>query len=153
MTTIAYHHASGVIAVDGMITADDLIACRDFQKWRVVGDEVWFLCGAVADFDRFIDYHTKKISGAPDFSVSCSALVASDGKCYEAGLTREGEPWRSIAPYSVAQGSGIHFAIAAMDHGKTAIDAVKYAATRDVRTGGKISALDIKTGQWVTLNE
>ena len=153
MTTIAYHHKSRVIAVDGMITAGDLIASRDFQKWRVVGEEVWFICGAVADIDRLIAYHAKELTGRPDYAVSCSALVAYNGECYEAGVTPEGEPWRSLAPYSVAIGSGRDFAIAAMDHGKSAPDSIKYAATRDTGTGGAISALDIKTGKWVTINE
>lgn len=153
MTTIAYHHASGVIAVDGMVTAGDLIASRDFQKWRVAGEEVWFICGAVADYDRLIAYHAGELTGRPEYPVSCSALVAFGGACYEAGVTPDGEPWRSIAPYSVAIGSGRDFALAAMDHGKTAVEAVKYAAGRNTGTGGTINAMDIKTCQWVTINE
>ena len=152
MTTIAYHHAGGVIAVDGMVTAGDLITSRDFQKWRVVGEEVWFICGAVADYGRLIAYHAGELSGKPDYPVSCSALIAVNGLCYEAGVTSDGEPWRSVAPYSVAVGSGRDFALSAMDHGKNAIEAVKYAATRDTGTGGKISAFDVSSNHWLSDN-
>jgi len=149
MTTIAYHHESRRIAVDGRVTAGDLIASSAFEKWRIVGEEVWFLSGAVADFDRFIAYHQKEMSGFPEYSISCSALVASGGACYEAGVTKEGEPWRSIAPYSIAMGSGRDFAIGAMDHGKDAYGAVSYASNRDTGTGGKITVFDLATMSFV----
>ena len=39
-----------------------------------------------------------------------------------------------------AIGSGNRFALAAMDFGKTAKEAVEYAACRDVYTGGKVES-------------
>lgn len=41
-------------------------------------------------------------------------------------------------------GSGSHFAIAALDFGRTAIEAVKYASTRDVKTNSRIQKYVIK---------
>jgi ATP-dependent protease HslVU (ClpYQ) peptidase subunit len=46
-------------------------------------------------------------------------------------------------------GSGFKFAISAMDHGKSAKDAVKYAATRDIYTGGKIHVYDIASARFI----
>lgn len=43
-----------------------------------------------------------------------------------------------VVDYPYAWGSGAPFAIAALDFGKSAVEAVKYAMTRDVFTGGKI---------------
>lgn len=145
MTTIAYHHDTRRIAVDGRITVGDLIACDSYQKWRAVDEEIWFLTGATADFDRFIAYHQKRLSGQPEHVVSCSAIVASTDGCFEVGLTREGEPWRSLVTYDTAMGSGRDFALGAMDHGKCAVEAIKYASKRDSATGGKISVFDLST--------
>lgn len=145
MTTIAYHHESRRIAVDGRVTAGDLIACDSYEKWRAVGDEVWFLSGATCDFDRFVAYHTKDTTGKPEHIISCSGVVASASGCYEVGITPDGEPWRSLSPYNVAVGSGRDFALAAMDHGGSASSAVRYASTRDTGTGGVVSVFDMDT--------
>jgi len=40
--------------------------------------------------------------------------------------------------YNYTLGSGERFATGAMDHGKSASQAVKYAMTRDSNTGGKV---------------
>lgn len=41
-------------------------------------------------------------------------------------------------------GSGYQFAIAALDLGKTAKEAVNYAKTRDIYTGGRVRVFDVK---------
>lgn len=43
-----------------------------------------------------------------------------------------------------AFGSGADYALAAMDHGKTAVEAVKYAATRDFKTNNRIQSYTVK---------
>ena len=149
MTTIAYSHKCRQIAVDGRSSSGDLIASDKFKKWIVSGEEVWFLSGAIPDFDRFMQYHAGDLVGKPDFEVCCSALVAIGGECHEFGLTPSGEPWRSILPHDFAIGSGRDFAISAMDLGMQPDNAVAHAATRDSKTGGKITVFDLATMSFV----
>ena len=145
MTTIAYHHKSGVVACDGRTTQGSYITHDEAKKWLSIGDDVWFFTGSVADRDAFVKYHSGELSGAPAHDIDCAAFIVVGGQCFESGLTKEGEAWRVLLDYNHATGSGRDHAVAAMDHGKGAIDAVKYAATRDMCTGGKISALDVST--------
>jgi ATP-dependent protease HslVU (ClpYQ) peptidase subunit len=149
MTTIVYDHKARHIAVDGRVTAGDLICSDNFQKWRFVGDEVWFMSGVTADYQRLIDYHAGVLSGNPQYSVSCSAVVAAGGECYECGVTAEGEPWRSVAPYSIAIGSGRDHAITALDMGADAKSAVEFAAKRNTPTGGTITVFDLAAMQFI----
>lgn len=57
----------------------------------------------------------------------------------------KGQPFLDFAPvvqYPVAAGSGSSWAMAALDHGKDAHDAVEYAMSRDSCSGGIITVLD-----------
>lgn len=143
MTTIAYHHRTRVVACDGRSTQGSTITQDNAKKWLEIGGDIWFFTGSVADRDIFVKYHNGELSGQPPHEVECSALIVSGGKCYEAGITREGQAWRVLVDFDHAAGSGKDHAVAAMDHGKGAIDAVKYAITRDSCSGGKVSALDV----------
>ena len=50
------------------------------------------------------------------------------------------------AEFNAADGSGRKFALSAMDFGCGAVDAIKYAAKKDIFTGGEIQVVDITTG-------
>lgn len=145
MTTIAYHHESGIIACDGRIAHGNYISHDKAKKWLCIGDDVWFFAGAVADRGPFIKYHSGELPGAPVHAIDCAAFIVTGGQCFEAGLTKDGDAWRVLLDYNHATGSGRDHAVSAMDHGKGAIDAVIYAATRDMCTGGKISSLELAT--------
>lgn len=70
---------------------------------------------------------------------SFSAIVIKKGKCYQYDKTLiplYSEPYAAI-------GSGAKFAIAAMDCGKCAKDAIKIAKRRDSATGGNIKVIKI----------
>ena len=149
MTTIAYSHKARQIAVDGRITSDSLIESDRYEKWRLVGDEVWFFSGTVSDIERFIAYHKGELIGAPDFQVCCSAFSVKDGACFQLGLTAAGEPWKFSVSYDHAIGSGRDFAITAMDLGMSAKNSVALASTRDTGTGGVISVFDLATMSFV----
>jgi hypothetical protein len=153
MTTIAYHHESGLIACDGRSTQGIYITQDNAQKWLEIDGAVWFFTGSVHDRDAFLKYQSGELSGQPSHDIECSAFLVSGGKAYECGVTREGQAWSVELCYNHATGSGKDHAVASMDHGKGAVDSVRYAATRDTRTGGKISALDVRNGQWVALDE
>lgn len=67
------------------------------------------------------------------------------------GIVRDtGEVWKLNGDCSCklythwAFGSGADFALASMDHGKSAIEAVKYAATRDLHTNNRVQSFTVK---------
>lgn len=55
-----------------------------------------------------------------------------------AGVSRLNKPW--------ALGTGGEYALAAMDLGKTAVEAVKYASTRDLYTNSRVQKFTVKGG-------
>jgi len=149
MTTITYSHKSGLIACDGRSTQGGHVTHNDAEKWLCIGDDVWFFTGTFSDRDIFLKYQSGELSGKPDYEVECSAFLASDGKCFEVSITPDGQAWRVPVSYDHATGSGKYYAIAAMDHGKCPADAVAYASTRDIYTGGKVSVFDLATMSFI----
>ena len=55
--------------------------------------------------------------------------------------------YKTRITYNDANGSGHKFALAALDHGKTAEEAVGYAATRCVYTGGAVQVINVESGE------
>jgi hypothetical protein len=70
--------------------------------------------------------------------------VVDKGKVYRMGQSISNGFWIDECKFSRADGSGYKFALGAMDHGKSAKDAVKYAMTRDIYTGGKVKVIKVK---------
>lgn len=143
MTTIAYDHKAGQIAIDGRTAAGNTILSNSDIKWRKDGEDYWFLCGSVCDEDRFVDHLKASEPENPKWPIEASAFFVSGGKVYQCVVCEDGAPAKSLLTYSDTMGSGGVFAMAAMDHGKTAKEAVEYAATRDTGTGGKVSIFDV----------
>jgi ATP-dependent protease HslVU (ClpYQ) peptidase subunit len=142
MTTICYDHKAGVIAYDSRQSGGGTIYSDNIEKC-VSSNEVKFIfSGYPADNEKIIkSYFSDEM--AIDKRVCVEALAIDDGKVFM--LTREGEELVvTHISYSVAIGSGFAFALSALDHGKSAVDAVKYAATRCLYTGGKIKTIKIK---------
>lgn len=148
MTTIAYDHTRNEIAVDGRYTENNLITTDAGLKYRELESGIVFLEGSVCDFDLFAEMlnncgHGDEIEGTLD----CTGFLVRDGKVCRA-LLFDGVLCLDGLDSSYATGSGKELAIAALDHGKTAKQAVQYAATRDCFTGGKVSVYDIKRGRF-----
>lgn len=142
MTTIAYDHAKKQIAVDGRCSGDGVIKTDCDIKYLFTCDQAWFFCGQVSDHYLLLDaFRGEKV----DFCES-NAFLVIDKQVYLCGVN-DGRFWKEKVSYSSAIGSGHKFAMAAMDFGKNAMDAVKYAATRDAYTGGKITVYDIDGGE------
>lgn len=146
MTTIAYHYESGTIAFDGRETEDGVILCDDTLKMRRVGEDVWFFCGTVSDEKRAIEYLQAEDPKKPRFAIDFEALIARpDGAVFQASICPDtGQPWRAPLNHNAAIGSGRYFALAAMDRGKSAEDAVRYAMTRDCGSGGEVRVFSVK---------
>ena len=142
MTTIAYNHKDKEIAIDSRDTAGGCVMSDKASKVIVVDDVTFFPCGAVSEIERlikaFIDGSTEKRVIDANAIVMCSRSVFKIGSDEDFGL------WENKLDYSFANGSGWTWAMAAMDFGKSAKDAVKYAMTRDFYTGGKIKVIKVK---------
>lgn len=149
MTTIVYDHKARQIAVDGRTTAGGLICTEKAEKWIRDGNDWWFLCGSVCDRERMIEYIKDGNMEPPRWKIECSGFLVSKGKVYQCLVTDDGEPCKSEIHYSDSMGSGSQFALAAIDHGKTAKQAIKYAMTRDNGTGGKVSVFDVDKMEFV----
>lgn len=147
MTTIVYDHAARQIACDSRTTGDNVILGDHTQKWVNRPDgSIWFLCGSVCDFDALIA--SVENNKKAEFDLNCNALVLSGGELKIVGI-EELMPWSNKIQYSRAIGTGFQFAISAIDHGRTAKEAVEYAATRDYMTGGKVHVYDIALGKFI----
>lgn len=144
MTTIAYK--DGVIAYDSRMTSGNLIGSDKWDKrWRCNGYN-FFLCGTVADMERFIK---EVIAGKKTLIFACSGvMVDPEGRMWmvDSGADDSDEHELVQLPFDtpMSWGSGRDFAIAAMDFGSSAKQAVKYAATRDCGTGGKVNTFKVK---------
>jgi ATP-dependent protease HslVU (ClpYQ) peptidase subunit len=134
MTTIAYK--DGVIASDGQTTQDDIILQLDTDKRRMKDGVTLFGAGDVDEIEAAIERW-------PDVACSdvgsWSAIVIDEDGMWDAGGCH-GNGWRVKHDPAVpcAIGSGMPYALAAMDMGASAKQAVKMAARRDTGTGGKI---------------
>jgi len=140
MTTIAYNHESKQIAYDSRSTRDITIMSDSVDK-RIERDGVsFFMSGCVADYDLLISIY---FGGKEELVPECNAYAVSESGCFRIGVSESGEFWQQKLEHNEAMGSGWQWAIAAMDLGKTASEAVEYSKTRDSCTGGKVNVFDI----------
>lgn len=140
MTTIAYK--DGVIAYDSRQTRGGAIVSDDAPKCQVVDGVSFFLAGAVCDEKALIAAYFGTPSAVP---VECSGYAVDGGKLLMVGYDDKTGIWKQeLDPANPdAIGSGSAYALAAMDMGASAEDAVRAAMKRDIYTGGKIRALRI----------
>lgn len=135
MTTIAYK--DGVIAYDSRQTRNDRIVSDSVLKCQVVDGVSFFLSGAVCDEKALIAAYFGAPSPVP---VECSGYVVDSGNLMMVGHDRKTGIWKQqLDPSNPdAIGSGAAYALAAMDMGASAEDAVRAAMKRDIYTGGKV---------------
>lgn len=140
MTTIAYK--DGVIAYDSRQTRGGAIVSDDCLKHEVVDGVSFFLTGAVCDERALIAAYFGTPSPAP---VECSGYAVDGGKLMLVGHDDKTGVWKQeLDPSNPdAIGSGSAYALAAMDMGASAVDAVRAAMKRDIYTGGLIRTATI----------
>lgn len=146
MTTIAYHHKDKQVAVDSRIVCGSITRSDSFDKTVKNEFGLWIYCGSAADIKDLCNLkHNDKVDPLPD----CSAFLISEGKCYGVIVNSDGYCEHFELTFNEAKGSGTELALAAMDHGKSAKDAVKYAITRDIYSGGKVRVFDIEANKFL----
>jgi len=139
MTTIAYKN--GIVAYDSRISADNLIQDDDYEK-HIVRDGIhFFVCGATEDWMKFVESYCNQTN--PERCLDVSALVLHGGQLFKSSIEKTDDQFRVWkSPIRLAShisiGSGRDFALAFMDAGMTAYDAVVATTKRDMWTGGTI---------------
>lgn len=141
MTTIAYHHGDSEIAADGRLTAGGDIVHDRADKSVKVGARTFYCCGKRGQYQRFAEdcENGKAVDWEPDVS----AIMVEKGRAF---LCSVHDRRYCVSPldYNEAIGSGASYAVAAMDFGRSAREAVRYASTRDVYTGGRVKVWKLK---------
>lgn len=140
MTTIAY--SKGIIATDSRLSEHYTICSDSYEKMVKIGHYKFFFSGDPANITQFADRFVNGCSAKDNIPLGIHAFVfdSKDRELWEAA-SRKGEPMYRFKLNLLehwAIGSGGDWAVAAMDFGCTAQEAVKYAMTRDCRSGGKI---------------
>lgn len=141
MTTIAYK--DGVIAYDSRQTRGGAIVSDDCLKCEIVSGVSFFLSGCVCDEQALIAAYFGTPSKDP---VECSGFVADNGKLMMVGHDDKTDIWKQpLDPANAdAIGSGSAYALAAMDMGASADEAVRAAMKRDIYTGGTARTMVIR---------
>ena len=142
MTTIVYNFKEKVICCDSRATKGHLIADDNYKK--VVKNSMGLTCvvaGLVADVEALVETFPSGYEGMSE--LEAQAFIIYEGDVYECAIT-EGKYIATPIDCNAVLGSGGSFALAAMDFGRSAKEAVKYAMTRDAATGGKIRTVKVK---------
>jgi len=142
MTTIAYNHKDKEIAVDSRYTRGDTISNNNGVKYRKVNGVTFVIAGNTMYYDDIINCYFGNEECAK--GVNVSALVIDNGVAYECAFDQDGGFWKDKLTENTTHGCGSVWATAAMDFGCSAKDAVKYAMTRDIYTGGKVHVFKVE---------
>lgn len=145
MTTIAYNHETKTLAVDSRMSCNGVIETDDCNKIIENEHGLWVMAGSVAEIDTFVSLKDGELM--PDVESIIAGFLVTDGKVFYAYVGADRRPEMLLTEYSTAEGSGKSFALAAMDHGASADDAVEYTFKRDMYSGGTIRLIDVDTGE------
>jgi 20S proteasome alpha/beta subunit len=142
MTTIAFD--GNTVAYDSRLTRGGLICCDTTNKMLETNGFKIVSAGTEADCDTLIKCFLE--GDTPDEDGDASFIANhTDGRLIHVLYHDDKMVIENIWDEGVfALGSGSSYAISAMDFGKSAVEAVKYAATRDCYTGGKIRSFKVR---------
>jgi len=149
MTTIAYD--GRYIVADGRETYGNMICDDRIDKSITTSLGVFFLTGSTADCNRFANDFV--VGAKTEIDSHTTGFLFSNNECFMVGID-DGVFWDYVQtgnPFTA--GSGNQYAIAAIDHGKNAIEAVKYAITRDCKSGGMITCYDTHTSKFIKVKQ
>lgn len=146
MTTIALHYPTRTIAADGRATLGDgtIINEEEVKIVTASNGDVLAMSGdlplievVVASWPHFTEDDLQGVVGQEVRGIIYSA---EDDEFISYVLSTNGDMFNSqwTLTYNYAVGSGGTWAMAAMDMGESAYNAVAYAMTRDSATGGRI---------------
>lgn len=150
MTTIAYHHKSKTIAVDGRLTCGGLIESDQYNKVHRNSAGIWIVAGELCYINDFINLTKGEKS---EIKHNISGFLVADNKTYSVYLDSDCRLGVNLVEYNSADGSGRDFALTAMDFGADAVESVQHAMRRDAYTGGEIQVVGVTTGLVTRIDE
>lgn len=140
MTTIAYK--DGIIAYDSRVTENGNIVDDNYSKMRVCDGVMFFLCGNLDHVDKFVEHY---MNSDKHDDLDVDAFIVQEGELLSTTFIDDHiETLQMRRDHCYSIGSGSHYALGAMDCGKSAREAIKVAMKRDAYTGGKINTYRIK---------
>lgn len=131
MTTIAFDGHS--LAADRQVSSDGALYRHSIKLHHVPGG-VFACAGSVSQTHKFLRWYKAGMKSEPPVLDCFDAISLVKGKVSE----WEGSDEIPSDNQKLAIGSGMVWAMAAMDFGMSAREAVTYAATRDNQTGGTV---------------
>ncbi|HCG6030302.1 TPA: hypothetical protein NJ076_000071 [Vibrio parahaemolyticus] len=138
MTTLAYHHESGIIAFDSRLTQGRTIISDNVTKLYEKGKSILILAGDLSEVQRLVsDYPSEK------GKYRVVGFIVEDNQVYSCSWDGEAHE-RVLTCWNDAWGSGSDHALTAMDMGAGAQDAVEKATLRDIYSGGKVISIDTR---------
>lgn len=141
MTTIVYDYKNNRIAVDSRCTRDNVITSDVFDKTIRKDGEIWIITGALSDYETISNLkHNDKVEVRPE----CSALLIKDKKVFSVIVANDGYCSHYELKNNYSMGTGEDFALAALDFGLCAEEAIEYVKTKDVYTGGKVHVFNVQ---------
>ena len=141
MTTIVYCHKTKLIAVDSRVTESGGFISSDKKDKTTKNDlGLWFTSGKVSDH---VDLVKLKHNQSVDIVPSCGAFLIKDKSIFLVEVSSSGMCTYEKLTCNDGMGTGGKLALAALDFGKTAKEAVEYAATKDCYTGGKVRVFNL----------
>lgn len=143
MTTIAFDGER--IAYDSReCDPDEGYLFTDTSNKRICRDGVYFfIAGATQDEEDFIKSYFDRTYKPEIDSSSSEGFIVDRGDVYTADLKDGTFTLNPSSDEIYAVGSGAKYAIAAMDLGLSAGDAVKQAMKRDLYTGGRVRVFSV----------
>jgi len=141
MTTVVYDHNNGLIAVDSLATAGSIIKSSTYDKTIRNELGLWIFSGHVSDVESMtkLNHHDKS-----DVYLDCASFLIVKESVFVVSMGKDCYCIHSKITFNEGLGSGQEFAQAALDFGKTAREAVEYAITKDIYTGGKVRVFNLK---------
>lgn len=139
MTTIAFNFKDKQIAVDSRCTSGMLINNDNANKVIENKLGIWFFAGSVADRLQLVSMQPGE---STEHDLDGAAILIRDGEVFTVYLD-DGRYCEVLLDCNETMGSGSPYALAAMDFGCSAYDAVAYAMKRDIGTGGAIQLYDM----------
>lgn len=150
MTTIAFD--GRYIACDSRISQDSRIVDDSCKKYIDTEGWVFFMAGNIAIQKDFVNCFLSGGVFDKKGHVGSLGFSKKDSKVYDFNHS-EGQFDLCEIYHKEALGSGMLHAISAMDFGKSAVEAVMHAATRDMYTGGIIRCFDTHTGKFIKVKQ
>lgn len=142
MTTIVYNHDDHQVAVESRASGNDIILNDHADKVIVNGLGTWICCGSVHLIPFLVNCSMGDKQEDPDRDMNVAGLLIRDGKVYQTYFS-DGYYCEDLVDFDFAMGSGMEFALTALDLGASATEAVECAIARDIFSGGEVHVINV----------